>query len=277
MEPNDELTPRERKAVESNPLRFLVDSQLSVEGLRIATQVRNTHLKLQERSDPETELVLTKLNEFERFIDNLVAKRIKVHPAYPWFSRVKGVGRENIGKVVAMVDIRKAENISSLWKFAGYHVVDGHAPKAVRGGGKLEYNKELRTMCWRLASSLLRAKGVFYNLCIAEKERLQAKFAAQGVKIVPTLELPKKDGKFYEPEGMISTGHVHNMALRKMIKVFLACLWLYWREAEGLPIRDPYPVGHLGHTTVLTPEKMTDRPIKTPRRRKPEASAMAAD
>ena len=46
-------------------------------------------------------------------------------------------------------------------------------------------------------------------------------------------------------------GHLHNMAIRKVAKVFLSHLWLLWREAEGLPTTDPYPIAHLEHHTHM--------------------------
>ena len=114
-------------------LAFIVDAQLAVEKLRVATQVRQSHLKRQERQDENTDKVLAKLVEVEGFIDDIVASDITAHPAYPWFSRVKGIGRQNIGKVVGLIDITRAPMISSLWKFAGFHVVNGHSPKREKG------------------------------------------------------------------------------------------------------------------------------------------------
>jgi hypothetical protein len=49
------------------------------------------------------------------------------------------------------------------------------------------------------------------------------------------------------------------MAVRKAIKLFLACLWLVWREAEGLPISKPYAIDKLGHNSYIVPWKMIDK------------------
>ncbi|GAJ19172.1 unnamed protein product [marine sediment metagenome] len=58
---------------------------------------------------------------------------------------------------------------------------------------------------------------------------------------------------------VIWVGHLDAMAVRKMIKLFLACLWLVWREAEGLPTRSPYAIEKQGHSSVISPWEMTDR------------------
>jgi len=58
---------------------------------------------------------------------------------------------------------------------------------------------------------------------------------------------------------MISEGHIHNMALRKMIKLFLVCLWVVWREEEGLSVTKPYAIDRLGHNSYIGPWEMVDR------------------
>jgi len=291
---------KEDTASEKTPkplLPSLVDAALAIEKLRVASEVRQSHLALQGKQDPETDELHRRLEDLEGFVDGRVANLIQEHPAYPWFSKVKGMGKENIGKVIGLIDIERAEHISSLWKFAGFSVEDGKAPKRVKGGGKLSYNSQLRSMCWRLGSALLKAGlrkqcvnckllvgeekirknngkcpdcgssdfktapitkfGTYYP---KEKNKYYQRYESQGVKIVPATSLPKdKDGKRYEPEGMISEGHVHNQAMRKMIKLFLACLWLTWREAEGLPVTKPYAIDQLGHNSYIDPWEMTDR------------------
>ena len=240
------------------PLSALVDAALTIEKLRVSSEVRQSHLDRRGQHDPETDELHRRIRSLEDYVDDRVAALLKAHPAYSWFSRVKGVGGENIGKVVGLIDIAVATTISALWKFAGYAPVDGKAEKRQKGA-KLHYNSQLRSMSWRLANSLLRAKGKFYDYYLAEKASYQQRFENEGKQIVPATQLPKKDGKRYEPDNMISEGHVHNMALRKMIKLFLALLWLTWREAEGLPTANPYPVEYLGHNHVITPEELCDR------------------
>ena len=241
-------------------LTTMVDAALAIEKLRVAAEVRQSHLALQGKQDPETDELHRRLKDLEDFADETVAHLIQGHPAYPWFNRVLGVGRENIGKVVGPIDIERATTISALWKFAGFSVEDGTAPRRVKGGGKLSYNSQLRSMCWRLGSSLLRAKGKFYDYYLKEKDKYYQKYQNQGIKIVPATSLPKdKDGKRYKPEGLISEGHVHNQSMRKMIKLFLACLWVIWREAEGLPVTKPYAIDRLGHNSFIEPWGMIDR------------------
>jgi hypothetical protein len=249
----------EKEYVLQSTITALVNAQLSIEKVRVRSQVRKTHLALQGKSDIETDKLVDKLLEIEDYLDGRVAGIIINHPAYPWFSKVKGVGKENIGKVVATIDIKKADTISSLWKYGGFDVVNGKAPKREKGGGKLTYNSQLRSMCWRLGSSLMRAKGKFYDYYESQKRMYVESYNNHGIKIVPTNQLPKKDNKHYEPKEMITEGHLHNRALRKMIKLFLACLWIEWRKAEGLEVTKPYAIDKLGHDHYISPAEMTDR------------------
>ncbi|GAI59269.1 unnamed protein product, partial [marine sediment metagenome] len=82
-------------------LTHMVDAAVAVEKLRVASEVRQSHFALKGKQDPETDELHRRLKDLEEFVDGRVADLIRGHPAYPWFSRVKGVGNENIGKVVA--------------------------------------------------------------------------------------------------------------------------------------------------------------------------------
>ena len=264
-------------------LNRMVDADLTIEKLRVASEVRLSHLAKHNEKDLETEELHRRLKDLEDFVDGRIAYLIESHPAYDWFSCIKGVGRENIAKVVALIDITKAPTISSLWMFAGFAPGEnGKAMKRVKGQ-KLRYNSQLRSMCWRLAVSLKRVKGKFYQYYIQEKDKYSDRFLGQDYKILPTpsgkwvclnceqswarkrditpcCDNPKIDKKLREePPEVIWLGHLDMMALRKMIKLFLACLWLVWREAEGLPTRSPYAMERKGHTTMISPGEMTDR------------------
>lgn len=287
----------------------LVQAGLEIEKLRVAAMVRKAHLERMGITDPETEKLIEVLVPVEEWVDGRVAKLLKAHAAYHWFSRVLGVGGENIGKVVGLIEafghyydvgdplipsfvnripeeyavtengkvvwkmgiwvegIERLPTISALSKYSGFDVQNGKAPARAKGS-KTTYNSRLRSMCWRLASSLLRAKGKYYEYYLAQKERYTQRYLAEGKQIVPATSLPKVEGKKRETDAFISEGHIHNQALRKMIKLFLSGLWLTWREAAGLPVTKPYAIEQLGHDSFIDPWEMVDRPEKKQRRRK---------
>ena len=262
-----------------NPLAALVDATLAIEKLRVVSEVRQSHFTRQGKTDIETDELHRRLVGLEEYVDGRVADLIKAHSAYSWFSRIKGVGKENIGKVVGLIDVEKADTISSLWKFSGRAPEDGRMPKREKGK-KLSYNSQLRAMTWRLGVSLMRAQGKYYNYYLAEKIKYYERFEKEGIKIVPTpagrfcpeclKEVTAKATKYCpdcgtlltkksEPGGVMFEGHIHNMALVKMIKLFLAHLWLVWREAEGLPVSKPYAIDIQKHSHFIGPWEMCDK------------------
>jgi len=295
-----------------NALSNLVDAELAIERERVSLDIRLSHLKLQGRDCKDTADTRDKLVEVEHWVEGRIANILKEHPAYPWFSRVKGIGTENIAKCLGsirikpeqgyrrnpktkaleFVDLPYADTVSAIWAFSG-DAVNGDG-KAMRPqpGEVLTYNKELRTMWWRLGGSILKAglrqkctrcgaavgqasvashgckdaafvsvgTSRFADYYLRQKARDIEQFTNRGWRVMPASELPKdNDGKRHEPDGVISEGHIHNRALRKMIKLFQACLFLVWREAEGLPPTKPYAIDVLRHDSLIQPWEMVDK------------------
>ncbi|MDO9332921.1 MAG: hypothetical protein Q7T57_00140 [Dehalococcoidales bacterium] len=269
-------------------LPFLVDTLNSVQKIRQSTGNRVAHLELQGKSDP---VVLTRHKELQDLEDRLVSDIvpiIKAHPTWEWASRVKGVGPENLAKVVGLIEkveedeahgIELFSTPSKVVRYCGFAVIDGKAEKR-QSGEKTHYNSELRSMLWRLGGNLLKAKGKFYEAYLHHKEYLEHRAEANGVKIMATpsgkfcpqcaKEVKVKTARFCpdcasklalktEPEGILFQGHLHNQALRYMIRLFIIMLDTAWREELGLPVREPYPVEKLGHSRVFKPEDFVDK------------------
>lgn len=232
---------------------FAANTLFFIQKARVTAQIRKTHLEKNDKNCMLTKEVLKRSENFEKWLNNEIETYVKAHPAYEWFKKVKGVGNLNIGKVLSLIDIEEATNISKLWRYAGFAVDNGRAEKQQKGK-KLHYNKVLKSMCWRLAKSLIRAKGIYYEYYVEQKERLKKRFEDRGKKIVPASELPKIQGKKTEGLSYLSLGHLDMMAQRKMIKLFLSHLWLKWREAEGLSITAPYVHAIKNHGDYRAPE-----------------------
>lgn len=233
---------------------FLANTLEFIQKARVAAQVRKSHLEKNKKKCDLTEETILKVGEFEDWLNGNMEELVKNHPAYPWFSKVKGVGNLNIGKVTCLIDIEKASQISKLWRYAGFGCVNGNAERR-RKGETLHFNMSLKAMCWRLGKSLIRARDSYYDYYIEQKKKLREKIESKGMKIVPAEKLPKEKGKKTETADLFSLGHLDNMAMRKMIKLFLSHLWLKWREAEGLEVTKPYAHAIQGHDNFRTPEE----------------------
>jgi len=236
-------------------VNVLVDTLYFIQKSRVSAQVRKSHLGKNKKTCPVTEQVLEKTKELEEWLDGMLEGFVKKHPAYDWFSKVKGIGNVNIGKVVALIDIEKASMVSKLWRFAGFGCGEDGKAERMRRGEKLHYNKTLKAMCWRLAKSLIRAKGHYYDYYLEQKQRIVDRLKAEGITIVPSDKLPKEKGKHVEKNGYFGLGHVDMMAMRKMIKLFLSHLWEEWRKAEGLKVTKPYVHAIKGHSDFISAEE----------------------
>ena len=143
-------------------------------------------------------------------------------------------------------DCSKYDTVSKLWAHSGNSVIDGVAPKRKKGE-ILSFSPRLRTLTWKLSDSLMKQnKGVYKDIYNKEKERQLGIIYDIGV-------LKKKFGKPYKKEDtVISQGHAHNRALRKMRKIFLDHYWCASRELNGLPTEKNYVEGVLNHAHIIT-------------------------
>ncbi|MBW2674350.1 MAG: hypothetical protein JRD89_13230 [Deltaproteobacteria bacterium] len=211
-------------------------------------------------------------------------------PVWRWLKTIKGIDAVMAGGLVAWLDDpARAPHPSSWFRYAGLDVwpyclaceeyfdfdwrpserpkcpkcgaaLVGRAPRRVRGE-KAPWNWRLRTHLWKVFKQILQAEkrkgvykeGAFYGPAY---ERYKAeeieKCRREGLRIVPSEDLPTKGGKKYEPPGVISVGHVDARARRRMLKLFLAHLWVVWRTMEGLPVHEPY-AARLGHRVIPPP------------------------
>jgi len=172
------------------------------------------------------------------------------------------------------------DNVSKLRRFAGLAPIDGKAEKVVAGQKGIHYSPELRMMLWRLLTSLMRARGVWYEKYVENDEYYMKRCEREGIKVIPTPQgrycltcreeknVPKTTKNCPdcgeklvakgEPAGVMFRGHVVNRAKRRTVRLWLDCLFLIWRQALGLPVRSPYIVEYGGHH-LIDPWSLTDR------------------
>lgn len=67
-------------------------------------------------------------------------------------------------------------------------------------------------------------------------------------------ETESKKGKVTKNGTSKGTAHIHAMAQRKTVKVFLSHLWAVWRKLEGLPVTKPYVMDRMGHSKYIEPQ-----------------------
>jgi len=189
---------------------------------------------------------------------------LEAHPVWPWLQQVKGVGPTLAAKLLARLDPLRADTPSAFWAYCGLATVPGEeyrcetcgytvaypvgwrvsgnhpqlgstrrcsgglerartAEEGVRAaqpkpakGERAAYDQYAKKVCYLIGTSFLKTRSTYAEQYLREKARLER-----------------------ERPGW-PRARRHLAALRKMEKLFLAHLWLVWREALGLPTTEPY-------------------------------------
>lgn len=128
-------------------------------------------------------------------------------------------------KATKKIDVEK--EIEKRLKHACWGDMETFTERAKRKAGHTaNWNPFLKTLSWKIGESFTKAGG-FYRGVYDEAR-------AHYDKNTPD------DSK----------GHNFAKAKRKAVKRFLSDLWINWRELEGLPVRDPYVIDKMNHTTM---------------------------
>lgn len=168
---------------------------------------------------------------------------LKDYPIYVEFLHgVKGVGPAMAGVIVSEIDITRAEYPSSLWKYAGLDV-------AKNGAGRSRKKEHLEESEYTDKDGNLQKKmGITFNPFLKTKliGVLGSSFLRAGDNPYRTIYDNYKHRLQNMPVHAEKTkGHIHNMAIRYMVKRFLADLYIAWRKIEGLPVADEYSIAKL--------------------------------
>lgn len=195
-------------------------------GGRILAKDNPQGIDLEETDLEYFESVFERLHSEEKQLLKKIQKYVEATHIWKEFLKdVKGVGPTMAAVLLSEFDIEKADTVSKMWAYAGLHVVDGKAPKPIKGE-KLKYNKWLRSkLIGVLGASFLKSNSPYREYYDNYKNRIQNIDHWQET----------------------SDGHRHNAAVRYMIKMFLIDLYKKWRELEGLPVRNLYQEQYLNH------------------------------
>lgn len=168
-------------------------------------------------------------------------------PVWPWISDIRGLKSGSLAaRLLAQIDdIGKFDTVSKLWRFSGYAVIDGKAEKR-QPGETAHYNAKLKATVYLVADQFVKQRTPEYvPLYYQYKEYQRYKHPDPtckqcdevAVKVGQSWKCPnKKKGHTIK----YTDAHLNNRSWRRMGKEFLKDLWLKWRQAEGLPISDPY-------------------------------------
>ena len=115
-------------------------------------------------------------------------------------------------------------------------------------GFQSNWNPKIKVLFWKAATSFMKqqsAKSGYRKLYEQYKRDLRSKFPSK---------IKDKNGKT-----KYNDGHINNMALRKVSKIFMQHVWIVWRQIDGHPISKPYGAIGANHTYL---EPFVDKPNK---------------
>ena len=217
----------------------------------------------------------------EREMYALMAAAVERHPTWPWLSRVRGVGPTLATRLLSRLSIERAPTPSSFWAYCGLSTVPGVTYRcdhcatrlrcpANRGAPPPHSRPGGRSAC----SGALRVDGADIGVRVAQPRpsRGEARPYDGSAKVLCYLigvSFLRRGGAYADHyrqrrarlEGERPDWNArrrHLTALRHTEKLFLAHLWLVWREAVGLPTMAPYAHAHLDGARVIGPWEMVE-------------------
>jgi len=216
----------------------------------------------------------------ERELLRLMSERIAKHPAWPWLERVRGIGPSLAARLLARLEIDRAPTPSSFWSYCGLATVAAEVYRCAECGyelslpsgrhvrashrmvgtsqpcnGALEpvgqgmrrvaqprptrgesapYDREAKKLCYLIGVSFVRQGDAYRRYYNEQRVRLD---------VAKPDWIPRRR---------------HLTALRMTEKLFLAHLWLVWREQLGLPVTAPYADGRDEAAPTPRPWSMVD-------------------
>jgi hypothetical protein len=209
-----------------SPVRAAVDSYYDLQRLRIAVENRLRKLGQAEMAADVHIEELGKLLETLQSHEKLMVKNLKIEAMKSstglWLQEIRGIGPVLASGLMAHFDARKAQHVSSFWKYAGLY------PGAkLEKGKKAPYSIGARVLCFKVGMQFLMQKNETYLPIYVEwKAKYLERFTGEkSVKL-----------------------HADLAARRKMVCRFLADFWLEYRKNLGLPTNEPYAIAVLHHS-----------------------------
>lgn len=163
---------------------------------------------------------------------------------------IRGVGPLMAGVILSEIDITKCNSISALWKYCGLDVLVYQNDKGEtleEGRCKQRHHLVPRTYANK-KGEVIETIGITFNPFLKTKMVgvLGTVFIKVGGKYREIYDGYKHRLENHPKHANKTKGHRHAMAIRYMMKEFLADLWTTWRKFEGLPVRPSYAEEKLG-------------------------------
>jgi hypothetical protein len=254
--------------------RFLVDAYYAMQDARIRAdgQIRSIVKNPVETGDVdpatgeivkavEPHDVLKWLSEQNSTLENQVKRALEKYvngqAVGEWLVGVYGIGPVISAGLLAHIDINKAPTAGHIWRFAGLDPTVKWEKKKKR-----PWNAQLKVVCWKAGESFVKFHNheecYYGKLWKKQKEVYIARnesgaYAERAASILTTRNI-SKDTDAYKAysAGRLPPAHVHAMARRYAVKIFLSHLHAeMYRKILRMEPPLPYPIAHLGHVHMI--------------------------
>lgn len=167
---------------------------------------------------------------YDQSVKNL-QKVMKAHPLGAWCKKTTGVGEKQLARLLATIGDPYWNNstdaprtVAQLWKYSGYDVSEGVAPKRKKGH-KTTWSPDARMRTFLIAESCVKVKTSPYRKVY---DQAREKYA-EALHAYPCAQCGIK-GKPAIPGTPLRPGHQHARALRAISKEVLKDLWIESRR-----------------------------------------------
>ena len=221
-------------------LRYYHRNMYSIQKLRIAAGNAEDALVRQGVSELETKFMRETFHKGLKRLEGQLERRCLKHLETfdiwnEYLEKIRGIGTRLGASLVSIIATPKRfENNTALYMFAGVASIDGKIQKKKKGE-TANWSHELKVTLYKLTEQWVKQGEGYRKLYDQFKER----------ETESNLQRPKEE--------QLSKKHIDTRTRRRTVKLFLSHFLQRWRELENLPVRKPYPIEYLGHTTIIPP------------------------
>lgn len=208
----------------------------------------STGNRLWANGDKANDMTLKALEKLEGDITKEMTLELERYPIWGWLKQIKGISTATAAGLIAYTrDMSRFPYASHLMSYYGLHVVDGKAPKKAKGV-QCNYIQNGRSLVLGIIGDnfIKQRTEVYRDVYDNEKKRLRQLYP-ESIDNPQYLATKKGFKKMY------TDGHVHRMAIRKMMKVFMCHYWVLDRQLHGLSTEPLYVHDQLKHNTYIKP------------------------
>ena len=249
-------------------LRSLVDKYYQMQDDRIRSSAQVRESEASNESHSALDYLSDQSLYLEKQIQRILTKYVEQKEVGIWLIHNKGIAGVLSAGLLAHIDINKAPTAGHIWNYAGLN------PNIKwEKGQRRPFNAQLKTLCWKIGESFVKVSGSkdsFYGQEYAKRKLFETErnqndyYKDHASKQLEQKKFSKStDAYKCYIKGKLPPAHVHAIAKRWVVKLFLSHLHAVWYEhATGKKAPVPYAIAHLNHAHLIEPPHTIEEALK---------------